>query len=1314
MKMMKVDEAKVCLEQAQAYWQSEQWQETIQACAKALALNQRLAKAHKLMGDALQKTDKPKEAVGYYGQAIAIEPDYVEVYANLGTVYAKQKQWDQAIGYYEQALKINPEFVEVYRHLAKVWQLQEQPEKAQFYLIKVNELEAQSKDTNTINDYLSRGKTLQQQGELKAALEQYLHAVEFAPQRLETYQEIVVLCKQLELWAEAARYCRIIFQLTNSTTLDSHQPSSESIYLPQATLESNPISIEPSPNLSENKPYSAISHCNLGSLYAGQQEWDKAIYHYQQAIALDPGMAKAYRNLGRALAKVGDQEKSSQYWLQAISLENTGVSATEYLELGNNLASWGKHQPAITCYNRAIESQPDLIAAYLGLGGLLSKSGAKEQAIACYLKGLKYDQNNPELYYRLGNLYVLGKQWSQATLCYQKVTIYSREYTTVYHELGEALSHLENWTEAVSAYRQAIKLNPGFSWSYNNLGYALIQLEQWSEAITIYHQAIKLNPDFPWAYYNLAEAYGKLDQWEQAVIFYRKATEIQPDLPKIQQKLGDALYRRSQQDQEQALKNFQLAIEQDPDNPEVYHQALAIDKNNLELYAKLGDILVESGEIDQGIATYQMALQIQPKNTDIIPRLQETLLKQDPNYNLGKINTVQNNSSTPQQELPLNQDELMALAAELQQILPHSDFPEVSIIIPVYNQLSYTLKCLKAIALNVADKTKVEIILVNDCSTDQTQDVLEPISAIKLIDNPSNQGFIHSCNKGASFAEGKYLYFLNNDTEIKPNCIESLIEVLVQDEQVGAVGSKLIYPQGSLQEAGGIIWQDASGWNYGRQDNPHAPEYNYLRPVDYCSGASLMVRQEIFEELKGFERDFAPAYYEDTDLCFAIRHQLDLKVVYQPKSEVVHYEGITSGTSTNNGVKQYQVVNAAKFKKKWETALTDNYLPNADITNVPLATRKYLGNKTILVIDSYMPCYDKESGSRRLFQLLEIFKSLNYHVIFAADNGVKDEPYTSMLQNLQIEVLYTQQGYGKPIEQQIKERLSVIDLAWICRPELNEKYAPLIRQKQEIKIIYDTIDLHYLRLKRAWELELDKNPEAAKQWIDMQAKELKIAHQSDLTITVTKVEQEILQHQAVDNVAVIPNIHIPYPGNIPGFEQRSGILFIGSYNHPPNIDAVLWLCQEIMPLVWQKRPDIKVTLLGSNPSPEVTALASDLIDVTGYIDDVTPYFLIHKLSVSPLRYGAGMKGKIGHSLEFSLPVVSTEIGIEGMNMLPNQDILLGNNTKEFADQILRIYDNETLWNRLSLNSSRAIANYTHKKVKQSISKLMEQLNSCAK
>jgi len=638
---------------------------------------------------------------------------------------------------------------------------------------------------------------------------------------------------------------------------------------------------------------------------------------------------------------------------------------------------------------------------------------------------------------------------------------------------------------------------------------------------------------------------------------------------------------------------------------------------------------------------------------------------------------------------------------------PQVESPVVSIIIPVYNKVSYTIRCLRSLVHNVSDKFSYEVIVVNDCSSDETKEYLEAIEALVLVNNVENIGFIHSCNAGANASKGKYLYFLNNDTEVMPNAIESLVETFATTPNVGAVGSKLLYPTGRLQEAGGIIWQNSSGWNYGRNENPHDPKYNFMRSVDYCSGASLLVKRETFDALNGFERDFAPAYYEDTDLCFAVRHKLGLEVIYQPKSEIIHYEGISSGTSTSSGIKRYQVINAEKFKKKWADALRRHPINEKGYEDAHRAARRFQGSKTVLVVDSYLPYYDKEAGSRRLFQILKIFKELGCHVIFLPDDMRSTEPYISELQNMQIEVLYTCNGFGTSPEEQLKERLPLIDLAWVCRPNLMKRYLPILRENDQIEVIYDTIDLHYLRMKR--EFDLGVASESAKQdisWVDMQALELKMAMQAERTITVTHTEKDILEKQGASAIDIVPTIHFPYRGEKPSFEERSGLLFIGGYNHTPNVDAVEWLCREIMPLVWAHIPEMTVTLLGSNPSSKVMQLASDQVSVPGYVADVSPYFLNHRIFVAPLRFGAGMKGKIGQSLEFALPLVSTAIGVEGMNLVSGRDAIEANTTEAFASAVIRLYTNKQDWEHLARHSEAAISLYSPEAVREVLSKIV--------
>ena len=641
-----------------------------------------------------------------------------------------------------------------------------------------------------------------------------------------------------------------------------------------------------------------------------------------------------------------------------------------------------------------------------------------------------------------------------------------------------------------------------------------------------------------------------------------------------------------------------------------------------------------------------------------------------------------------------------------------SDNPLVSIIIPVYNQFAYTFNCLESLSVNLSSDLAYEIIIVNDASSDETLEQLATlVTGIKVLTNAENSGFIRSCNYGASQAKGQYLYFLNNDTRILENCLESLVKLIINNPQVGAVGSKLIYANSKQQEAGGIIWNSADGWNYGRLDSPEEPEYNYVRPVDYCSGASLLVPTELFKQLGGFSPDFIPAYYEDTDLCFAIR-ELGYQVLYQPQSNVIHYEGITSGTDLSSGIKQYQVINQTKFREKWSKVLT-KHLDN-DANNVPKAARRLQGKPTILVIDSYVPLYDRESGCVRLLNILKLLLNLGYSVIFFPDNGYPEQPYTSVLQQLGIEVIYgTPQRYN--LEEKLIKYLPLIDGVWLCRPELCDKYMDLIRLKTKAPIIYDTIDLHFLRLKRQKDYLDPSYQNTSWSWQTYQKLELNYANQAEATVVVTEDEKQVLSSLGVKNVWVIPNIHeeISLSEKV-AFDQRAGLVFIGSYNHPPNIDAVKWLCLEIMPLVWASRPDITVNLLGSNLKDEVKELANDQVIVTGYVPEVEPYFQKSRVFVAPLRFGAGMKGKIGQSLSLGLPTITTKIGAEGMGLIDHQDVLIADTAEEFARAVIELYDNRELWQKLANNSLETIKRYQPATVQTNLQALLSSLGIIAK
>ena len=249
--------------------------------------------------------------------------------------------------------------------------------------------------------------------------------------------------------------------------------------------------------------------------------------------------------------------------------------------------------------------------------------------------------------------------------------------------------------------------------------------------------------------------------------------------------------------------------------------------------------------------------------------------------------------------------------------------PDVSVVVPVYNQVPTTLECLRSLVGAITEKAKIEVVVVDDASTDPQAERLRVLPGITYHRNRVNVGFVGSCNTGAQLARGRFLVFLNSDTLVTPGWLEHLVGTL-QCPGVGLVGASLRYPDGRLQEAGGLVFADASGWNYGRNGHPSDPRYCTRRDSHYCSGAALAVTRERFIALGGFDVRFAPGYYEDTDLAMRVRAD-GARVVYEPEAVVVHLEGASAGTDTTKGMKAAQVVNRECFQERWRETLLDAF-----------------------------------------------------------------------------------------------------------------------------------------------------------------------------------------------------------------------------------------------------------------------------------------------------------------------------------------------------------------------------------------------------
>ena len=619
---------------------------------------------------------------------------------------------------------------------------------------------------------------------------------------------------------------------------------------------------------------------------------------------------------------------------------------------------------------------------------------------------------------------------------------------------------------------------------------------------------------------------------------------------------------------------------------------------------------------------------------------------------------------------PAPRDDFAAFA------IPTSDAPQVSIVIPVYNKIAYTSACLHSVAEH-AGSIAFEVIVVDDGSTDATPQRLADVTGIRNVRNADNLGFIGSCNAGAAVARGDYVLFLNNDTLATAGWLDALVRCIEVAPHAGLVGAKLVYPDGRLQEAGGIVFNDGSAWNVGRFASPTDARYNFRREVDYCSGAAILLRRDLFMRLGAFDARYTPAYYEDTDLAFAVRAS-GLKVYYEPAATVVHFEGITSGTDTATGIKRYQIVNREKFVDKWTAALTRQPTPATPITQA--ATHRAL--RRVLIVDATTPTPDQDSGSLRMVNLMRVLIDLGAQVSFLPDNRAFVERYTPALQALGVEALYS--PYAQDPVALLRERGREFDLIVLSRHYVAASYVGLARlYAPQAKLAFDTVDLHYLREQRA--AALTGNADLTRHAAATRAQELKLIRECDVTLVVSPVEQELLARDAPGaRVEVLSNVHEVY-GCRERFAERADLVFVGGFQHPPNTDAVSWFARDVFPLIRAELPDLRFHVIGSNVPDAIRAFANEHVIVHGYIEDITPYMDGCRVSVAPLRYGAGVKGKVNMAMSYGLPVVATPIAVEGMHVDVGADVLVADDAQAFAAGVVHLYRDEALWNTLSAN-----------------------------
>ncbi|ORE97477.1 glycosyltransferase [Aurantimonas sp. 22II-16-19i] len=603
--------------------------------------------------------------------------------------------------------------------------------------------------------------------------------------------------------------------------------------------------------------------------------------------------------------------------------------------------------------------------------------------------------------------------------------------------------------------------------------------------------------------------------------------------------------------------------------------------------------------------------------------------------------------------------------------------PLVSIVIPAHNKFNITYSCLCALLL-AANEATFEVVVVDDGSSDETARLGDLVSGITVIHNEMPQRFIRACNEGVAACRGEYVVLLNNDTEPTAGWLDELIEPFKRFDDVGLTGSKLVYPDGRLQDAGGIVWRSGNPWNYGRGANPFEPRFSYTRQADYLSGAAMMVRKSVWDEIGGLSSYLEPMYFEDTDFAFKVR-AAGYKTMFAPLSLVYHYEGGTSGTEIISGMKRYQEVNRPKFKQRWASAYRS---AGEEGQNVDIEKDRGIVGR-VAFIDYATPRPDRDAGSYAAIEEIKLVQSLGFKVTFVPDNVTYLGHYTDELSRQGVETIHA--PFAISVADFLEKRAAEFDVFYITRYQIAAKYIDMIRRlAPRAKILFMNADLHFLReLRSAIESKDDTRMAGVARIRD---DELAVMRKADVTLSYNDVEHSVIVSHALNAVKVVRAPWVVRASEtIAPLAGREGFSFLGSYGHPPNVQAVEWFTEAVLPLVLSQRPGEVFHIYGSAMGANIRALESDNVTAHGFAEDLADVYDRHRVFIAPLRSGAGIKGKVLGALARGVPCVLSPVAAEGTGLRNGYDCLIAEDPSMWAEHIVSLLTKDELWMKLSTN-----------------------------
>jgi GT2 family glycosyltransferase len=586
--------------------------------------------------------------------------------------------------------------------------------------------------------------------------------------------------------------------------------------------------------------------------------------------------------------------------------------------------------------------------------------------------------------------------------------------------------------------------------------------------------------------------------------------------------------------------------------------------------------------------------------------------------------------------------------------IPRTEQPLVSILLVLYNQAPLTLLCIESI-LKFAP-APYELVIVNNASADESGELLDRLVNVTLLNNDNNEGFVKAVNKGVEQCRGRYLLLLNNDAMLHLYAIESAIRTLETTADAGAVGGRILLLDGSLQEAGSMIFSDGSCLG------------------DYCSGAFLLCQTTLFRELGGFDLDYAPAYYEDSDFCVRLQER-GLKVIYDPAAVITHYEFASSGGQ--HKASQLQDKHRQVLLRKHPGYLAGQ----ADSGTLPLLCRTANRQPNLLVIDDRVPHAGLGSGYPRCREMLTVLAGAGFNVSlyplqFPHESWA--DTYATLPGN--IEVLL-EHGTAQ-LSAFLNRRRGFYQTVLVSRIHnmraLNELLAAQPDLLDGVSIIYDAEAITAPRDIMQRELRGETVP--ARERYELVEQEIAAARTASQVVAVSDQEAALYAEHGFHHTVVLGHCLQPTAGTKP-FAERRGLLFVGALHDEdsPNVDSLHWFIGAVWPLLKSVHPNLELHVVGDNRALSLTQLQGPGIRFHGRLDDIGPLYDNARVFIAPTRFAAGIPHKVHEAAAHGVPCVTTRLLARQLSWESGTQLMAGDSPREFADLCLTLLDDQTAW-----------------------------------